>query len=125
MKYKKPTVETYFGINYKYRDPVGVGVEFIKLRHCLVFATPKMVTFLRWIFSNVQTSTEYTVELSLCSNWYARLISYFSSLVVSTNLFLGISLPAVSVQYNTLVTINLTNYSSVTTGKITPGRKSW
>ncbi len=29
MKYKKPTVETYFGLNYKYRDPVGVGVEFL------------------------------------------------------------------------------------------------
>lgn len=54
----------------------------IKLRHCLGFATPKMVegtAFLRWTFSNLQTSTEYTVELSL---FITGLISYFSSFVV-------------------------------------------
>lgn len=28
MKDKKPTVKTYFGLNYKYRDPVGVRAEF-------------------------------------------------------------------------------------------------
>lgn len=101
MKDKKPTC---FELNYKYRDPVGVRVEFQsfvdpvgsrelhdlerlaedKLRHCLGSAAPKMVegtAFLRRTFSNLQTSTEYTAELALFFTWCAGLFSYFSSFV--------------------------------------------